>query len=68
MMTLLQNIVNSGDQGLDVMFMGLKFLIKMTRSQNMKGEEQFLQPGHLYQKFSSHQHQLEYPKRSRLRR
>ena len=42
MMTLLQNIVNSGDQGLDVIFMGLKFLIKITRSQNIKIEKQFL--------------------------
>ena len=35
MMTLLQNIVNSGDQGIDVIFMGLNFLIKITRSQNI---------------------------------
>ena len=32
---LLQNIVISGAQGL-LMLMGSKFLIKMTRSQNMK--------------------------------
>ena len=38
-MTLLQNIVISGTQGL-LMLMGSKFLIKMTRPQNIKRNEQ----------------------------
>ena len=53
MMNSLQNIVISGAQGL-LMLMGSKFLIKMTRPQNINS---VLRPGHLYQKFWSHQHQ-----------
>ena len=56
MMNSLQNIVISGAQGL-LMLMGSKFLIKMTRSQNTVFYRNVLRPGHLYQKFWSHQHQ-----------
>ena len=56
MMNSLQNIVISGAQGL-LMLMGSKFLIKMTRPQNIKIKNSVLWPGHLYQKFWSHQHQ-----------
>ena len=45
-----QNIVISGAQGL-LMLMGSKFLIKMTRPQNIKIKNSVLRPGHLYQKF-----------------
>ena len=55
MINSLQNIVISGTQGL-LMLMGSK-LIKMTRPQNIKIKNSVLQPGHLYQKFWSHQHQ-----------
>ena len=48
-MTSLQNIVILGAQGL---LMGSKFLIKMTRPQNIKMNN-VLQPGHLYQNFDS---------------
>ena len=40
----------SGAQGL-LMLMGSKFLIKMTRPQNIKIKNSVLRPGHLYQKF-----------------
>ena len=56
MMNSLQNIVISGAQGL-LMLMGSKFLIKMTRPQNTVFYLNVLWPGHLYQKFWSHQHQ-----------
>ena len=46
-MTSLQYIIISGAQGL-LMSMGSKFLIKMTRPQNIKMKEQCLQPGHHY--------------------
>ena len=54
MMNSLQNIVISGAQGL-LMLIGSKFLIKMTRPQNTVFYLDVLQPGHLYQKFWSHQ-------------
>ena len=47
---LTANIVISGAQGL-LMLMGSKFLIKMTRPQNIKMINSVLRPGHLYQKF-----------------
>ena len=50
MMNSLQNIVISGAQGL-LMLMGSKFLIKMTRPQNIKIKYSVLWSGHLYQKF-----------------
>ena len=56
MMNSLQNIVISGAQGL-LMLMGSKVLIKMTRPQNIKIKNSVLWPGHVYQKFWSHQHQ-----------
>ena len=49
MINSLQNIVISGAQGL-LMLMGSKFLIKMTRPQNIKIKNSVLRPGHLYQK------------------
>ena len=55
-MSSLWNIVISGTQSL-LMLMRSKFLIKMTRPQNIKIKNSILQPGHLYQKFWSHQHQ-----------
>ena len=42
--------VISGAQGL-LMLMGSKFLIKMTRPQNIKVKNSVLRPSHLYQKF-----------------
>ena len=56
MMNSLQRIVISGAQGL-LMLMGSNFLTKMTRPQNTVFCLNVLQPGHLYQKFCSHQHQ-----------
>ena len=47
---LTANIVISGAQGL-LMLMGSKFMIKMTRPQNIKIKSSVLQPGHLYQTF-----------------
>ena len=54
-MTLLQNIVISGAQGL-LMLMGSKFLIKITRPQNI-AHLNVLWSDNLHQKFWSHQHQ-----------
>ena len=50
MMNSLQNIVISGTKGL-LMLMVSKFLIKMTRPQNINIINSVLWPGHLYQKF-----------------
>ena len=47
---LTKNIVISGAQGL-LMLMGSKFLIKMTRKQNITIKNCVLWPGRLYQKF-----------------
>ena len=47
---LTENIVISGAQGL-LILMGSKFLIKMTRPQNIKIKNSVLWPGYLYQKF-----------------
>ena len=47
---LTANIVILGAQGL-LMSMGSKFLIKMTRPQNIMIKNSVLRPGHLYQKF-----------------
>ena len=49
-MTTLQNIIIVGAQGL-LMLMGSKFLIKMTRLQNIALSLNVLRPGHFYQKF-----------------
>ena len=47
---LTENIVISSAQGL-LMLMESKFLIRITRLQNIKIKNSVLRPGHLYQKF-----------------